>query len=92
MKRKMISLALLITFVLTGCGNNKLDLEGATKIEIYNWENKDLIHSIEDATFIEGLVTRLNKANGEKISDTADIAMLPYKVHFKNQEETILEL
>lgn len=92
MKIKMISLALLIMFVLMGCVHNKLDLEGATKIDIYNWENKDLIHTIEDASFIENLVTKLNKANGEKISDTADIAMLPYKVHFKNKEETILEL
>lgn len=75
-----------------GCGNNNLDLEGATRIEIYDWENKDLIHTIEDASFIEGLVTKLNKANGEKISDTADIAMLPYKVHLTNKEDTVLVL
>ncbi|MGD6873631.1 hypothetical protein ACQCU1_15750 [Sutcliffiella horikoshii] len=92
MKIKMISLALLITFVLMGCGNNKLDLEAVTKIEIYDWENKDLIHTIEDASFIEDLVTKLNKAKGEKISDTADIAMLPYKVHFTNKEDTGLVL
>ncbi|WP_404428613.1 hypothetical protein [Sutcliffiella horikoshii] len=92
MKIKMISLALLIMFVLIGCVPNKLDLEGATKIDIYNWENKDLIHTIEDASFIENLVTKLNKANGEKISDTADIAMLPYKIHFKNKEGTILRI
>lgn len=75
-----------------GCGNNNLDLEGATRIEIYDWENKDLIHTIEDASFIKDLVTKLNKANGEKISDTADIAMLPYKVHLTNKEDTVLVL
>lgn len=92
MKIKIISMLLLLSFVLMGCGNNNLDLEGATKIEVYDWENKDLIHTMEDASSIEDLVTKLNKANGEKIHDTADIAMLPYKVHFKNKEETILEL
>ncbi|ART77156.1 hypothetical protein B4U37_14350 [Sutcliffiella horikoshii] len=92
MRMKMISVLLLITFVTMGCGNNNLDLEGATRIEIYDWENKDLIHTIEDASFIEGLVTKLNKANGEKISDTADIAMLPYKVHLTNKEDTVLVL
>ncbi|WP_010194786.1 hypothetical protein [Bacillus sp. m3-13] len=92
MKIKMISVLLLITFVTMGCGNNKLVLEGVTKIEVYDWENKDLIHTIEDASFIDDLVTKLNKAKGEKISDTADIAMLPYKVHLTNKEDTVLVL
>ncbi|MGD6774669.1 hypothetical protein [Sutcliffiella horikoshii] len=92
MRIKMISVLLLITFVTMGCGNNNLDLEGATKIEVYDWENKDLIHTIEDASFIDDLVTKLNKAKGEKISDTADIAMLPYKVHLTNKEDTVLVL
>lgn len=92
MKIKIISIVLLLSFVLMGCGNNKLNLEGATRIEVYDWENIELVDNIEDVTFIENLITKLDKANGEKISDTADIARLPYKVHFKNKEETIMEL
>ncbi|WP_226679976.1 hypothetical protein [Sutcliffiella horikoshii] len=92
MKIKIISMVLLLSFVLMGCGNNNLNLEGATRIEVYDWENKSLIHTMEDTSSIDDLVTKLNKADGEKISDTADIAMLPYKIQFKNKEDTILEL
>lgn len=92
MKIKIVSLVLLISFVLIGCQNNKLNLEGITNIEVYNWENKELVKIIDDASFIENLVTELNKANGEEISDTADIAILPYEIVFKNKEQTIIEL
>ncbi|WNF38885.1 hypothetical protein RJD24_10880 [Bacillaceae bacterium IKA-2] len=92
MKIKMVYLALLISFVLIGCQNNKLNLEGITHIEVYNWQSKELLKTIDDASFIENLVTNLNKANGEEISDTADIAILPYEIVFKNKEQTIMEL
>ncbi|MGD6831238.1 hypothetical protein ACQCT5_03685 [Sutcliffiella halmapala] len=92
MKIKIVSLVLLISFVLIVCQNNKLNLEGITNIEVYNWENKELVKIIDDASFIENFVTELNKANGEEISDTADIAILPYEIIFKNKEQTIIEL
>lgn len=92
MKIKIVSLILLISFVLIGCQTNKLDLEGITNIEVYNWQNKELVKNIDDASFIENLVTKLNKANGEEISDTADIGILPYEIVFKNKEQTIMEL
>lgn len=58
--------------MLTGCENTKLNLEGVTKIEVYDWQNNELIKTIEDSAFIEVLVAKLNQATGEIMSDTAD--------------------
>lgn len=92
MKIRMVYLVLLISLVLIACQNKELNSEGITNIEVYNWQNKELVKTIEDTSFIENLVTKLNKANGEEISDTADIAILPYEIVFKNKEQTIMEL
>ncbi|MEH7442974.1 hypothetical protein V7201_11770, partial [Bacillus sp. JJ1122] len=78
---KFFSVFLIIFFVLIGCENNNLNLEeGVTKVEVYNWKDNVLIKTFEDASFIKKIVTKLNNANGKKISDTADVSAPEYKV------------
>ncbi|MFZ3590109.1 hypothetical protein ACOI1C_12710 [Bacillus sp. DJP31] len=93
MRIKLILLLFLFSIVLIGCQSNSLNLnEDVTKVEVYNWEDKKQIKSFEDTSLINSLVTKLNKAHGEKMSDTSDIAAPTYKIIFKNKEETMMRL
>lgn len=66
--------------------------EEITRIEVYTRENKEPIKIFDNASFIEKLMTKLNNATAEKISDTSEIAIPPYKVKFKNKEKSLIEL
>ncbi|WP_226669650.1 hypothetical protein [Metabacillus litoralis] len=93
MKIKHVSMLFLLIFVMVGCQTNSLNLdEDVTKVEVYNWQNEELIKTFEDTSFIESLINNLNNANVEKMSDTFDIEVPPYQITFKNKEEIVMEL
>ncbi|SIS45479.1 hypothetical protein [Salimicrobium flavidum] len=83
---------ILFFFILMGCQNDNLDFsENISSIEVYEWESEELVATIEDEEFIDGLVKELDNAATESTANK-DFASPEFELHFKSGEDTLLEM
>ncbi|MFD1019537.1 hypothetical protein ACFQ2J_10175 [Thalassobacillus hwangdonensis] len=59
---------------------------------IYEWGSNKQIKAIDDPKTIDNLVSELNAARAESVSDTGDIASPDYRILFMNGEDSLKEL
>ncbi|MFS0673582.1 hypothetical protein [Ornithinibacillus sp. 179-J 7C1 HS] len=91
-KIKLIYILLLFSFVLMGCQNNNLNLsDDVTSIEVYEWDSKEQVATIDDKGFIEELVKDLDNARTHSTANI-DWAMPDYKLLFKHDSEVLFEI
>lgn len=91
-KIKSISIILLLSLILIGCQNNNLNLtDEVTSIEVYEWDDENLIDTIVDKEFIEELVNKLEIARTHSTA-TIDWAGPDYKLLFKHNNEVMYEI
>lgn len=92
LKAQSIVVILLLAFFLSGCqANNVTPFTDATSIEVYDWNNEELIATIEDQDFIKDLEEALDQAETYG-TDAIDWAGPDYRLVFKNENKVLHEI
>ncbi|WP_188208073.1 hypothetical protein [Alkalibacillus aidingensis] len=91
--KSILSIGMLfMLLVLFGCEKNNLELgQVVTSIEVYKWDNEELVTTISDDEFIDELIHKLNHADSITTANL-DFMLPDYVIYLKHDEETLYEL
>ncbi|MDQ0159601.1 hypothetical protein [Alkalibacillus salilacus] len=92
MQKLKIVILLIPFFLIMACGQENLNLnDTVTTIEIREWNQDEVVKTIEDEAFIEDLISELDQAETESTA-TMDYPLPGYELRFKQEDDIVFTI